>query len=186
MRRIKARRLLAVMLLSAALAGCGAQDKPVNQPGSAVQTPATTSTPSPSSSPEPTPEIFKRDAIIYFSDNELNEIVEKPVTLSYETEAELVEAAVLALQEDGFDEAMSLWKPIEIKSIELEADLVRLNVHLPDEARLGAPGELMLIKTLQQTLFQFDFVNKIELLVDGEAIESMMGHVELEHPFTRE
>jgi hypothetical protein len=41
------------------------------------------------------------------------------------------------------------------------------------------------IDALQKTFFQFDEVQSLELLVDGNQIESLMGHVELEHPMTR-
>ncbi|MBD2869720.1 GerMN domain-containing protein [Paenibacillus arenilitoris] len=173
----KTRGLLAFIVLACALAGCGGgQDKPADNPGAAVQEP----------SDEPAATINKREAIIYLTDAELLETVEHPVELSYSTDEELVKAAVAELQKDAGENALSLWKPIEIKSVKLDSGQVDLDVHVPDEARLGAPGELLVIETLQKTLFQFDFVQSIELLVDGEAVESLMGHVDLEHPFKKE
>lgn len=81
---------------------------------------------------------------------------------------------------------LALWQPIEITSVELTDGLVVLDIHLPDEARLGAPGEMLVIETLKKTLFQFDFVQGIQLLVDGAEVETLMGHVELEYPMVRE
>jgi len=181
MKTFKARGLLAVIILSAALAGCGVQDKPGNNPGSTV---SPTSSPSPS--PEPTPALKEQDAIIYLTDAELNETVEHPVKLTYEADIDLVKAAMAELQKDAGDNKLSLWKRIEIKSVELSDGLVTLDIHFPDEARLGAPGEMFLIKTLQQTLFQFDVVQSIELLVDGAKVETLMGHVELEYPMKKQ
>ncbi|WP_138751010.1 GerMN domain-containing protein [Paenibacillus sinopodophylli] len=181
MKRFKARGLLVVMVLSAVLAGCGVQDKPSNNQGGAA-----TETVSPSPSPEPTAVTNVIDAAIYLTDAELTETIEQTVKLSYETEADLVAAAIAELQKDAAGEAVALWKPIEVKSVILEEGLVTLDIHLPDEARLGAPGESIVIETLKQTLFQFEFVKSIQLLVDGAEIDTLMGHVELEHPMLKE
>lgn len=179
MKTFKARGLLAVIILSAALAGCGVQDKPGNQPGS---TAAPTVTPS----PEPTAALNEREAIIYLTDTELAETIEKSVKLQYETDTDLVKAAIAELQKAPAENVLALWQPIEITSVELTDGLVVLDIHLPDEARLGAPGEMLVIETLKKTLFQFDFVQGIQLLVDGAEVETLMGHVELEYPMVRE
>lgn len=182
MKKFKAQGLLAVLVLSVAITGCGVQGKSGNQTGSNITEPTATVTPS----PEPTTVPNEREAIIYLTDSEGLETVEYPVKLSYETNSDLVKAAVSALQQDGGENATSIWKPIEVKSVELVDDKVTVDIHLPDEARLGAPGEILVIESLKKTLFQFDFVNSIELLADGEAIDTLMGHVELEHPMIRE
>ncbi|HTG71139.1 MAG TPA: GerMN domain-containing protein [Candidatus Udaeobacter sp.] len=184
MKNFKARGLLAVIILSAAIAGCGVQDKPHNNQGSTIDEQSPTASPSPT--PAPTAVIKEREAIIYLTDAELVETVENPVKLSYETDLDLVKAALTELQKDAGENALSLWKPIEIKSVDLEGGQVTIDIHLPDEARLGAPGEMLVIETLKKTLFQFDFVQAIELLDDGEKVETIMGHVELEHPMKRE
>lgn len=182
MKILKARGLLAVIILSAAIVGCGVQDKPQNNPGSEIGETAPTASPTPA----PTATINEREAIIYLTDAELVETVENPVKLSYETDLDLVKAALTELQKDAGENALALWKPIEIKSVELTDGQVTVDIHLPDEARLGAPGELLVIETLKKTLFQFDFVQAIELLNDGEKVETLMGHVELEYPMNRE
>lgn len=188
----KTRGLLAFIVLACTLAGCGGQDKPQEQPGSAIEEPSPTLTPSPepsptsTPSPEPTAVVNEREAVIYLTDAELLETVEKKVKLTYESDLDLVKAALAALQQDDGENALSLWKPIEIKSAELSEGQVTIDIHVPDEARLGAPGELLVIETLQKTLFQFEFVQAIDILMDGEAVESLMGHVDLEHPMKKE
>lgn len=188
----KTRGLLAFIVLACTLAGCGAQEKPLEKPGNAIGEPSEaiepTTLPSPaeSSTPEPTAVINEQEAIIYLTNAELLETVEHSVKLTYDTETDLVKAAMTALQQDAGEKALSLWKPIEINSVELADGQVTLDIHLPDEARLGAPGELLVIETLQKTLFQFDFVEAIDVLLDGESVESLMGHVDLVHPFKKE
>lgn len=188
----KTRGLLAIIVLACTLAGCGAQEKPLEKPGNAIKEPAgatepaTSPLPAESSAPKQTAVINERDAVIYLTDAELLETVEHSVKLTYDTEKDLVKAAITALQQDAGENALSLWKPIEINSVEFADGQVTLDIHLPDEARLGAPGELLVIETLQKTLFQFDFVLAIDVLLDGEAVESLMGHVDLEHPIKKE
>jgi hypothetical protein len=184
----KTRGLLAFIVLSCALAGCGAMENEGENPGTTVDTPtaAANVSASPDATPVPTAEIKKFDAAIYLTDADLLEMVENKVELSYENEEDLIKAAVTALQQDAGADAVSLWQPIVIHSVELKDGLVNLNIQVTEEARLGAPGEQLLIDTLQKTLFQFDFVKEIEILVDGEKVESLMGHVDLEHPMIKE
>lgn len=182
MKNFNARGLLAVIILSAALAGCGAQDKPREQPGNVIEQP----TPPADESKEIKVE---REVAIYAADTELTKSVERKVKLLFledEPELEIVKTTLNELQKDGIENEVSLWKAIPINSVKLENGLVTIDIHLPDEARLGAPGESLVIETMKQTLFQFDFVQSIELLVDGAAVETLMGHVELEHPYTKE
>lgn len=187
----KTRGLLAFIVLSCALAGCGAQEKPLDNPGSATEqptatvSPSATASPEPSPSAEPTPAIKEYDATIYYTDAELLETVESPAKLQYSNDEELITAAVEALQKDAGEDAVSLWKPIKVLSVELKDGVATVDVQIPDEARLGAPGELLVIETLQKTLFQFEFVKAVDILVGGEAVESLMGHVDLEHPMTK-
>ncbi|MNC60821.1 Sporulation and spore germination [compost metagenome] len=81
---------------------------------------------------------------------------------------------------------MPLWGGIELKSLKFADGQITMDIHKPDEAQLGAGGEALAISALAQTLFQFEEVKSIEVLVDGEQVESLMGHVDLEHPMTRE
>lgn len=79
-----------------------------------------------------------------------------------------------------------MWSNIELLSATFDQGKLTLDVHIPDEARLGSGGEILAIDALKGTFFQFDEINSIDLLVDGEATDSLMGHAELEHPLTRE
>lgn len=185
--KTKAIGLLAFILIAAALTGCGAQEKHSQGSGNSIIEPTSEPSVSPEPSIEPTPAL-QMEASIYEVDDQWIELVERKVQLTYETENDLVIAALAALQQDEGEGAntISLWKKVEILSIDLQDGQVKLDIHIPDDARLGAFGEMQMVESLQKTLFQFDFVQEIQLLVDGEQVESMMGHVELEHPMLRE
>ncbi|WJH31948.1 GerMN domain-containing protein [Paenibacillus sp. CC-CFT742] len=91
-----------------------------------------------------------------------------------------------ALQNNEDTELVSLWEKVELLSVQSAEDTLTLDVHIPDEAKLGSSGELLALEALTTTMFQFDEINQLELLVDGEALDSLMGHSELEHPIQRE
>lgn len=183
--------LLASIILASAITGCGAQQNPNQSSGGGAVSPppsaaadtagndTTDETSSETEKPAETVEIR-----VFGSDEELENIVERKVSVAKGTDLELVESALAELRKDG-DDCISMWKGVHLLSTKLEDGIVTVDVHIPDEARLGAPGELQMVETLKSTLFQFSFVEGIDVLVTGEAVESMMGHVELEHPYVR-
>lgn len=122
---------------------------------------------------------------VFKTDDELMELKEEKVTITFGNVEEKIQAALKALQTDG-DQTYALWKKIEFKSSKLNDNgMLTIDVHVPDNGHLGAGGESFAIEALTKTLFQFDEVKSIDLLVDGQATESLMGHVTLEHPFMR-
>lgn len=128
----------------------------------------------------------KQTIEVYFTDNELMELKQASREIEVSGEHSKYESAFKALQtaEDGM---LSLWEKVVLGSVSYtEADgQLLLDVQLPAESRLGAGGEALAIEALKQTMFQFEEVKQIELTVDGEQVESLMGHADLEHPMTR-
>lgn len=120
----------------------------------------------------------------YYTDDQLNDLMEKSTEISFKDDADKYLAALEALKESGDSSLLPLWK-VEFLSAKLSDGKLTVDISLPDEARLGAGGEALALEALQNTLFQFEEVESIELLVDGQQVESLMGHVELEYPMTR-
>lgn len=123
---------------------------------------------------------------VYFTDNDLMELKSASREIEVSDEHSKYESAFKALQtvEDGM---LSLWENVVLSNANYsEADgQLLLDVQLPADSRLGAGGEALAIEALKQTMFQFEEVKQIELTVDGKQVESLMGHVDLEHPMTR-
>lgn len=181
------RIVLASLICVAALAGCGAQ---LNKAGGGGSSPAPSHASEagnqPTQSPEPRDEANESIEISVFTvDANLQEMMELKTLVQRGSDEEIVKAAVAELQRDGVEGSVSVWKDIKVLSVVLKNSAVTLDIEIPDQARLGAPGELQMIETLKSTLFQFPYVESIDVLVSGEAAESMMGHVELEHPYVR-
>lgn len=180
--------LLIVIFLTAS--ACGNVNKSDRQSGSNGS--GSEPTPSPSvetaatAEPSTTPDSTETHPIkIYYADTELDKLVAKDMNVKFDSVVDLIKQTLTALQQEGPDGTVSLWKAIPIKSVKFEDNKVTIDIELPDAARLGAPGEQMLLDSLGQTLFQFDFVQSYDLLVDGQALESLMGHFDLDHPTVR-
>lgn len=166
--------LLSFIITATVIAGCGAQEKPIQ---GAEQEPLPT-----------VPAIVQHEMTVsvYGVSSDWLELVERKVQLTYETEQDLIQATLAELQRDEGQEHISLWSKIQILQEELSDGAVMLDIHIPDDAHTGSFGELQTLESLKETLFQFDFVREIELRIDGSKAESMMGHVEIDDPITRQ
>ncbi|SDF41376.1 Sporulation and spore germination [Fontibacillus panacisegetis] len=130
------------------------------------------------------PDEIKQSIKVYFTDNDLMELQSAERQITFVDESQKYEKAFGALQtpEQG---KISLWQKVVLKSAAFSNGQVTVDITLPDEARLGAGGESLAIDALKQTMFQFDEVKQLELTVDGQQVDTLMGHVELEHPIKK-
>ncbi|MNJ43995.1 Sporulation and spore germination [compost metagenome] len=179
----------AALVLVAALAGCG--QKPQTAPNATQDPPPVTVTdPNVSSGAgqqdgETTvPELLTSQIEVYFTDDDLMELKEFEREITFPEEKDKYAEAFKQLQkaENGM---ISLWEKVILNTITFSDGALSIDIQLPDEARLGSGGESLAIESIRTTMFQFEEVQQIELTVDGEQVESLMGHVELEHPMTR-
>lgn len=123
---------------------------------------------------------------VYFTDEQLTRLEQGLKEINFENESDKYSKTFAAFQSSNQDDWISLWKDIRLLSSSFEQGMLTLDVHIPEEARLGSTGELLALESLEKTFFQFDEVISINLLVDGEVRDSLMGHVDLDHPIKRE
>ncbi|GGH23988.1 GerMN domain-containing protein [Paenibacillus segetis] len=121
----------------------------------------------------------------YYTDDQMMDLKQVSKEISYSEDTQKYEVALKTLQDSGNADLFALWEKVIFKSVKFADGELTVDITLPDEARLGAGGESLAIDSLKQTMFQFTEVKTIELLVDGAQVDSLMGHVELEHPMTR-
>ncbi|MNW48013.1 Sporulation and spore germination [compost metagenome] len=121
----------------------------------------------------------------YFTDDQMLELTQDSREITYQAEADKYLAALKALQTPSDTKQFSLWGKVEFHSAVFKDGTVTVDLALPDEARLGAGGEALALDALKNTLFQFDEVQAIDVLVDGTPVDTLMGHVELTHPLSR-
>jgi hypothetical protein len=131
------------------------------------------------------PQLKTESIEVYFTDEQMLELSKESREISYPAEQDKYLAALKALQTPNTASQFSLWGKAEFHSADFKDGTVTVDLTLPDEARLGAGGEALAIDALKNTLFQFDEVEAIDVLVDGAAVDTLMGHVELTHPLVR-
>lgn len=143
------------------------------------------STPKPTSTPA-VAEKQSQSIEVYYTDTQVMDLVSAKATISFTNDVEKYTEAFKALQYSENADLIPLWGKIELKSLKFVDGQVLMDIHKPDEAQLGAGGESYAISALAKTYFQFAEVKSVEVLVDGEKVESLMGHVDLLHPMTRD
>lgn len=173
------------MLVSA---GCG------QKPGAAPETPGQIA-PAPGESnggtsngagnEAPETDMLTENIAVYYTDPEMMELIEGSAAITYKDADDKYDAAFKALQQSDDPNQIPLWEKVELNSSKLEDGNLTLDLTIPAEANLGAGGELFAVDAIKNTFFQFEEVTSLQLTVDGEQVESLMGHVELENPMTR-
>ncbi|WP_025700825.1 GerMN domain-containing protein, partial [Paenibacillus forsythiae] len=169
-------------------AEASAQPAASTAPDITAQPTASNESPSAAPSPDSTAAAEKQSNTIdvYYTDSQMMDLKPAKADIAYGSEIEKYTEAFKALQKSDNPDLISLWGKIELKSLKFGNGQIEMDIHKPAEAQLGAGGESFALSALTKTLFQFPEVQSIELLVDGEQVESLMGHADLLHPMTRE
>ncbi|WP_334071504.1 MULTISPECIES: GerMN domain-containing protein [Paenibacillus] len=121
----------------------------------------------------------------YYTDDQMLELKTVTAEITYKKEQDKYLAALQTLKSSGQSDMFALWEKAEFRSANLKDGVLTVDIHLPDEARLGAGGEALALEALKRTVFQFKEIEAVDLLVDGDPVETLMGHEELEHPIPR-
>lgn len=165
-------------------------DNPENSGNEVVVTPQPTAentNTEAQSTPKPAVDEKQSQSIeVYYTDSQVMELIPAKATISFSNDVEKYIETFKALQTSENTDLMPLWGKIELKSLKFVDGQIEMDIHKPIEAQLGSGGESYAMSSLVDTFFQYDEVKSIELLVDGEKVESLMGHVDLPHPITRD
>lgn len=188
MHKIAVRGLFLTGVVALALSGCGM--KPTTSSPEKTAT-GSTVTPAPTEVNKGTePAAPKSDITAkvkaYYSDDQGNNLVEKEVSINYKEEKDKYTTALWTLKKAPVGtNLVPLADSLGFKSAVLQDKKLTLDVTVSDTGRLGSGGEMLLIEAIKKTLFQFQEVDQIEILVNGKQVESLMGHVDLPHPIRR-
>lgn len=173
------------MLFLLLLTGCGSAAMESNPTTGPAET--TGSGTEGTGSAAPPPEETKTTSMItaYYSNSDLTELISSEVTITYKDDIQKFQETFKQLIETPKAELEPLWYGVELKEIRLENGTLQIDVSFGPESNLGSGGELFALEALQKTFFQYDEVQRIQILVDGQIAESLMGHVEINKPFER-
>jgi spore germination protein GerM len=163
------------------LFGCG-KTKPTEPAESVVPQATASASPAPTSTPEVLAPVTMT---LYYGNVEGDELVHKEVTLTPTTASPIYLEALKALTKSPDDQAVALFEGFTFLSADQKQGKLTIDLALPKESQLGAPGEELLLNSLKKTMFQFKEINAIEVLVNGQKVESLLGHMDLPHPIVK-
>lgn len=189
MKRIIAYGMFALLLLVTAACGTKPAAQPAPQTTPAEQGNGAGSQqepqPQPQAQDQPQQQLNKAKIAVYYSDGDVTELRQEEQEIAYADDVEKYEKAIQLLAKPSKKEHAPLWENFNYHSIKFENGLLTIDASSENQYNLGSGGELLAIDALKQTLFQFPEVEKIVILEDGKAVDSLMGHVDISEPLTR-
>ena len=78
-------------------------------------------------------------------------------------------------------------KEAKINSVEIKENIayVDFNKALPENLNVGSSGEVIVLSAIVNTLTEFPEIERVQILIDGEKIESLAGHIVITEPIER-
>lgn len=73
---------------------------------------------------------------------------------------------------------------VKVLNIEVKKEIARINFNqaLRENHWGGSTGERMTIYSIVNTMTQFDSIEKVQILIDGKEIKTLVGHLDLTEP----
>jgi len=135
--------------------------------------------------------VYNRDSDIEQSEQEILLYFSDLDAMYLETEMRIVETDDLYLNAvneliKGPERNLNKTIPeeVEVLGVELNNDLILVNFNekLKENHWGGSTGERMTVYSIVNTLTQFGEINLVKILIDGEEIETLTGHMDLSVP----
>ncbi|NHN31872.1 GerMN domain-containing protein [Paenibacillus agricola] len=186
-------RIFLVGAIALSLSACGQQPANSSMAVKAPEAPITNSMVTPPAvqpnqevEAKPSEQGVSHQIKAYYGDEQASKLVEQNVSINYKEEKDKYTTALWTLKKAPADSKLvPLGESLGFKSAVVKDKKLTLDITVSGEGRLGGPGEALLLQAIQKTLFQFPEVDSIDILVDGKPAETLMGHMELEHPIKR-
>lgn len=129
----------------------------------------------------------KVDVVLYFADQNGDYLkaekrqIEMVPGLAKATVEELIKGP----QEKGLTRTIP--QGTAVREINIEKGLCRIDMskQFKENHWGGSSGEILTVYSLVDTLTQFDTIEKVEILVEGQKIDTLAGHMDLTSPVFR-
>lgn len=179
------RTLALCAALTAALAGCGAKDKPAAAPAEKPKATANAAGEPKAETAQPQKQQQTATVQTFYGDENGTALVTKQATVSFSGDESKYIATLNALKKAPDSKTVSLFEGFTFRKATLDKGELRLDVSLSEGGSMGSPGEELVLQALQKSLFQFPEVTSIYVTVDGKKVDSLMGHMDLPYPIKR-
>lgn len=185
---MRLRNILAIVLTVlcvAMLAGCDEQGKAGIGSSQAVTSESSSSS---ASSGAAGKKAATMDISVYYPDVNATGLVAVTKTVKAQ-EAEKYQAAVEALLAGTDDKKLTAVFPkkAKLRKVSVSGGVAKVDFdkNLISGFVGGSTGEEMLVGSLVNTLTEFPEIKKVHILVEGEEIDSLSGHLDLSRPVER-
>lgn len=175
---------LGLMLLFVITAGCDQQEAVDNGSDGSKSTVVGKNGEKQNGAPEKKGEAVK----VYFSNDNATALVmreKKPEDASEDQYTAAVNALIAGSKEQG---VISMIPPkTKLRGIKIEKGIAYVNFskELIKNFNGGSAGEIMLIGSIVNTLTEFKEINAVQIMVEGEIVETISGHMDTSEPFKR-
>lgn len=126
---------------------------------------------------------FVNSEYVETGDEDLEKLISEERTIEYDGTS-LEETIVRNLMEGPEDDDLDTLIPEEAELLDVEVSDGTASVNF---AKVGMNGgsmqEVFTIDQIVTSLLELDNVDRVQFLLDGEKEESLMGHIEIMHPF---
>ena len=190
--------LLAMTAILIFTTGCDPQQPPTEKPDPPKQTqnenPEKKSVPekkdNPSTQKKDSDKKFQTQEIkIFYPDENATKLVEVKRTIKFVDENEKYSAALSELMQTPKEQGLIniFPKHTKIKSVTRKDDtaIVDFDKDIVKNFVGGSTGEEFLVNSVVDTLTEFDEINQVRFLIDGQEIETLSGHMDLSEPVKR-
>ncbi|MEA1962419.1 MAG: GerMN domain-containing protein [Bacillota bacterium] len=175
--------IVLALLISCLITGCQKSPAPKTQSPAPV--------PSPSTEQENKMETYS--LTLYFSDEQAMFLVPETRIVKASKNAdqiELLELAVMELIAGPEGTNLSPTFPDETRLLSIDVENGTAVVDFSEELKTkhwgGSAGEVMTLDSLANTLTEFDGIESVQILLEEEPIDSLLGHMDTSKPLIRD
>ncbi len=137
---------------------------------------------------EPPIEIEEIEVVLYFSDEQAQFLIPEYRKITQNDNA--VKQAVVELIKGPINNNLSPTVPKTARVNELyisdEIAYIDLSNEIIRDHSGGSTGELLTVYSIVMTLTSFIGIDKVQILVDGQSVETLIGHVDTSIPLERD
>lgn len=140
----------------------------------------------PNETPQDEDQQIKKKITLFFADKDLMDTFGVETEIKADSEQDLPKAALEAWMKGSNKEELTNLVPPEVVVEYVKSENGVAHVSFSKEilsANLGSSGEIMLVEQITLIMKQFGY-DSTQILVEGKAVESLLGHVTTDKPIT--
>ncbi|KNF10152.1 spore germination protein-like protein [Gottschalkia purinilytica] len=129
----------------------------------------------------------KEEVKVYIPNQDASKLVEDKVVVKPKGNQTIEEAIVQKLQEKPKekDYMQAIRDDIKVSSVKVKGDTAMVDLS-SENLHGGSLEESSIINSVVLSLTQLDHIKKVQFLVDGKKQETLMGHILIDQPLTRD